>query len=251
MTLGPTVDNKKDDNQKIMLWVNILQKWSSCPPAHKNVHRKVALQFGNDIISNWPEALGPSELELCQFPLHSPISCWLYHSPEAYGCFIFKLKQLSAAAATAAKSLQSCPTLCDPIDDSPPGSPVPEILQARTLERVAISFSNAWKWKVKSLSRVRLLATPGLQPTRLLCPWDFPGKNTGVGCHCFLRSYQLVQANPCGALQSMKRKRLAIPEVSNEKAVCVEEEKPLSFPFVRLEWKSLGHVWLCVTPWTV
>ena len=62
----------------------------------------------------------------------------------------------------AAKSLQSCPTLCDPMDCSPPGSPVPEILQARTLEWVAISFSNAWKWKVKVklLTRVRLLATP-------------------------------------------------------------------------------------------
>ena len=62
----------------------------------------------------------------------------------------------------AAKSLQSCSTLCDPIDSSPPGSPVPGILQARTLEWVAISFSNAWKWKVKvkSLSRVWLLATP-------------------------------------------------------------------------------------------
>ena len=61
-----------------------------------------------------------------------------------------------------AKSLQSCPTLCDPRDGSPPGSPVPGILQARTLEWVAISFSNAWKWKVKvkSLSCVRLLTTP-------------------------------------------------------------------------------------------
>jgi len=61
-----------------------------------------------------------------------------------------------------AKSLQSCPTLCDPIDSSPPGSPIPGTLQARTLEWVAISFSNAWKWKVKvkSLSHVRLLATP-------------------------------------------------------------------------------------------
>ena len=61
-----------------------------------------------------------------------------------------------------AKSLQSCPTLCNPIDGSPPGSPVPGILQARTLEWAAISFSNAWKWKVKvkSLSRVRFLATP-------------------------------------------------------------------------------------------
>ena len=69
---------------------------------------------------------------------------------------------LYAAAAAAAKSIQSCPTLCDPIDGSPPGSPTPGILQARTLEWVAISFSNAWKWKVKvkSLSRVWLLATP-------------------------------------------------------------------------------------------
>ena len=65
-------------------------------------------------------------------------------------------------AAAAAKLLQSCLTLCNPIDSSPPGSTIPEILQARTLEWVAISFSNAWKWKVKvkSLSRVWLLATP-------------------------------------------------------------------------------------------
>ena len=64
--------------------------------------------------------------------------------------------------AAAAKSLQSCLTLRDPTDGSPPGSAIPGILQARTLEWVAISFSNAWKWKVKvkSLSRVRLLKTP-------------------------------------------------------------------------------------------
>ena len=68
---------------------------------------------------------------------------------------------LTSIHAAAAKSLQSCPTLCDPIDMSPPGSPVPGILQARTLEWAAISFSNAWKWKVKVklLSRVWLLAT--------------------------------------------------------------------------------------------
>ena len=71
-------------------------------------------------------------------------------------------KNCDQPAAAAAKSLQSCPTLCDPIDGSPPGFPSPRILQARTLEWVAISFSNAWKWKVKvkSLSRVWLLATP-------------------------------------------------------------------------------------------
>ena len=68
----------------------------------------------------------------------------------------------AAAAAAAAKSLQSCPTLCDSIDGSPLGSAIPGILQARTREWVAISFSSAGKWKVKvkSLSRVRVLATP-------------------------------------------------------------------------------------------
>ena len=77
----------------------------------------------------------------------------LLYSPSAH---------LPPAAAAAANSIQLCPTLCDPIDGCPPGSPVPGILQARTLEWVAISFSNAWKWKVKvkSLSRVRLLVTP-------------------------------------------------------------------------------------------
>ena len=91
---------------------------------------------------------------------------------------------LSSSAAAAAKSLQSCPTLCDPTDGSPPGSPVPGILQARILKWVAISFSSAWKWKVKgkSFSRVRPSVTPWT-PARLLHPWDFPGKSTGVGCH--------------------------------------------------------------------
>jgi len=74
-------------------------------------------------------------------------------------CKLPSRKYLAAAAAT---SLQSCPTLCDPIEGSPPGSPVPGILQARILEWVAISFSNAWKWKmkVKLLSRVRPSTTP-------------------------------------------------------------------------------------------
>ena len=100
-------------------------------------------------------------------PLSLP-STWSWPSDirHAWKSVIFTLvltlKIWNATAATAAKSLQSCPTLCDPIDGSPPGSAVPGILQARTLEWVAISFSNAWKWKVKvkSLSRVRLLATP-------------------------------------------------------------------------------------------
>ena len=83
------------------------------------------------------------------------------NSDRLYFSWAPKSLQVETAAA-AAKSRQSCPTLCDPIDSSQPGSPVPGILQARTLEWVVISFSNAWKWKVKvkSLSRVRLFATP-------------------------------------------------------------------------------------------
>ena len=85
------------------------------------------------------------------------------YSPQGCkSCTWVETKPLPPPKPAAAKSLQSCPTLCDPIDGSPPGSPAPGILQARTLEWVAISFSNAWKWKVKvkSLSHVQLLATP-------------------------------------------------------------------------------------------
>ena len=101
-------------------------------------------------------------------PLSLGISFLLDYPPHCLStlcCYRInaKTKQDSLeTAAAAAKSLQSCLTLCDRIEGSPPGSPVPGSLQARTLEWVAISFSNAWKWKVKvkSLSRVRLSATP-------------------------------------------------------------------------------------------
>ena len=97
---------------------------------------------------------------------------------------VSSLMSLPLSAVAADKLLQSCRTLCDPIDGSPPGSPVPGILQARTLEWVAISFSNEWKW---SHSVMPNSSQPyGLQPTRLFHPWDFPGKSTGVGCHCLL-----------------------------------------------------------------
>ena len=80
-----------------------------------------------------------------------PPTDWCLHTLENDDC----------KSAATAKLLQSCLTLCNPIDSSQPGFPIPGILQARTLEWVAISFSNAWKWKVKvkSLSHVRLLAT--------------------------------------------------------------------------------------------
>ena len=85
-----------------------------------------------------------------------------FHSWTSTSPHLLNLQFTFLSSPATAKSLQSCPTLCDPIDGSPPGSPVPGTLQARTLEWVAISFSNAWKWKVKgkSLSHVRPSATP-------------------------------------------------------------------------------------------
>ena len=90
--------------------------------------------------------------------------------------------------AAAAKSLQSCLTLCNPIDSRPPGSTVPRNLQARTLEWVAISFSNAWKWKVKvkSLSRVLLLATPWTAAHQAPLSMGFSRQEYWSGCQGLL-----------------------------------------------------------------
>jgi len=103
----------------------------------------------------------------------------LFFSPFAN--LMMNFHSPSTEIAAAAKSLQSCPTLCDSIDGSPPGSPVPGILQARTLEWVAISFSNAWKWKVKVnlLSRVR--ATPWTAAHQVPLPMGFSGQEYWSG----------------------------------------------------------------------
>ena len=91
-----------------------------------------------------------------------------------------------SAAAAAAKSLQSCPTLCDPIDGSPPGSL--SLGFSRQEHWSGLPFpspmheSEMWKWSRSVVSD--FLRPSGLQPTRLLCPWDFPGKSTGVNCYC-------------------------------------------------------------------
>ena len=121
--------------------------------------------------SHWVETTNPTVIPATVLQNH-PFTFHIYHCWfHSLNIFWRQQKDICGAeqagcskrdSASAAKSLQSCPTLCDPIDGSPPGSPVPGILQARTLEWVAISFSNAWKWKVKvkSLSRVQLVATP-------------------------------------------------------------------------------------------
>ena len=124
-------------------------------------------------------------------PLVPPGKPMLYNSLSNCGLWSISWQQIDLVDATAAaKLLQSCLTLCNPIDCSPPGSSIPGILQARTLEWVAISFSNAWKWKVKvkSLSCVWFFATLWTcnLPDSSVPAWDFPGKSTGVGCHCLL-----------------------------------------------------------------
>ena len=105
---------------------------------------------------NWPTFLESPFLHFNSlFFLHFMSLVFLNH-------FQHQPRNTNVAAAAAAKSLQSCLTLCDPIDGSPSEAPVPGILQTRTLEWSAISFSNAWKWKVKVklLSYVWLSATP-------------------------------------------------------------------------------------------
>ena len=129
------------------------------------------------------------------------------------------------AAAAAAKSLQSCPTLCDPIDGSPPGSTLPGILQARTLEWVAISFSNVHPWDSPGKNTSGLpfpspMHIPGILQARTLewgaiafsnaHPWDSPGKNTGVGCHCLLQHLKLAYCkSTISQLHSKKKKNPA------------------------------------------
>ena len=118
-------------------------------------------------------------------PSSSEDSRWLCWSAFAFCLSGFHGESESEVA-------QSCLTLCNPVDCSPPGSPIPGILQARTLEWVAISFSNAWKW---SCSVVSDSSRPhGLQSPRLLHPWDFPGKSTGVGCYqaCWSSNWEIT-----------------------------------------------------------
>ena len=106
---------------------------------------------------------------------------------QEWGCFLERTRAWALKSAMLMLWLQSCPTLYDPTDRSPPGTAVPGILQARILEWVAISLSNAWKRKVKanSLHHVWLLAPHGLQPTRLLRPWIFQARVLEWGAIAF------------------------------------------------------------------
>ena len=138
--------------------------------------------------------------------------------------------------AAAAKSLRSCPTLCDPIDGSPPGSPIPGILQARTLERVAISFSNAWKWKVKVkwLCHVRPSATPWTAAHQAsLSITNFRSPPKPMSIESVTPSNHLILCCPLLLLSSI------VPSIrvfSNESALRIRWPKCWSF---RTGWISL------------
>ena len=144
-----------------------LQLWSGDPGRLYIARVDVAIEWSALLAVLGPSARGTTALwVMCSSSLlylNSIPKPEVRFSHGSRGCWQrTEVSFMLSVAAAAAKSLQSCPTLCDPIDGSPPGSPVSGILQARTLEWVAISFCNAWKWKmkVKSLNRVRLLATP-------------------------------------------------------------------------------------------
>ena len=154
--------------------------------------------------------------------------------------------------AASAKLLQLCPTQCDPIDGNLPGYPVPGILQARTLEWVTIFFSNAWKWSRSVVSDPQ--RPHGLQPSRLLRPWDFPGKSTGVGCHClllFLTAAKSLQSCPtlCDPIDGGPPGS-AIPGILQARTL---EWVAISFSNAwkwKVKVKSFSCVWLLATPWT-
>ena len=133
------------------------------------------------------------------------------------------------AAAAAAKLLQSCPTLCNPIDGSPLGSPIPGILQARILEWIAISFSNAWKWKVKmkSLSRVRLFVTPWIvAPQASLSITNSRSSPKLMSIESVMPSSHLILCCPLPLLPPIPP---SIRVFSNESTACMRWPKYWSF----------------------
>ena len=150
--------------------------------------------------------------------------------------------------AAAAKSLQSCPTLCDPINGSPPGSTIPEILQARTLEWVAISFSSSWKWKVKlkSLSHVQLFSTPWTAAYQAPPPMGFSRQEywSGLPLPSPVKSWVIGKDPDAG--KDWRRE-----EKGTTKDEMVGWASPTQWTWI---WASSGSWWwtgrlACCSPW--
>ena len=193
--------------------------WAICSTPGSSIHgtfygmlKWVAISFSRG--SFWPRDWTWVSCIFC-------ICRWiLYH------CTTWEAQLISAAAAAAAKSLQSCQTLCDPIDGSTPGSPVPRILQARALERVAISFCNAWKWKLKVmlLSRVWLLATPSTAAYQAPLPMGFSRQEYWSGLPLLSLKWSLEFFKICSALHMWRIR-------------CVLEL--LSWRFLKVHWTEI------------
>ena len=200
----------------------------------------------------WAEILQSKKYRIFPTFLNPVPNGYLVHTQQTSGEYLNKLKNIKYLSQNAmlcyAKSLKSCPTLCDPIDGGPPGSPVPGILQERTLEWVAISFSNAWKGKVKakSLSCVRLLATPwtaGYQAPPSMgfsrqeywsgVPLPSPSQNMYT---ISSRSFHHHCQHHCCADQNCLPSTFAL------------HLKALWQYNSHWKWKSLSPVWLLVTP---
>ena len=148
------------------------------------------------------------------------------------------LAYCNTAAAAAAKSLQSCPTLCDPIDSSPPDSP--SLGFSRQEHWSGLPFpsplhaSGKWKWSRSVVSDPQ--RPHGLQPTRLLRPWDFLGKSTGVGCHCLLRYCNTIPPK-CESAHSYFpiQKSFVIPLLLGWNSKFLSFKKPyVSMPFSQI-----------------
>ena len=177
--VGISVDPAHISVDKV--FISVGQTCISVDHAHISMHQVLNLRGPSlHLRGPCPHLYGPSPQSLWTKPASQwtmPTSLWTKSSISVDQACVSVDQALFSVqyAAAAGKSLQSCLTLCDPIDGSPPGSPIPGILQARVLKWAAISFSKAWKWKVKvkSLSCVWLLAMPWTAAYQALLPMGF------------------------------------------------------------------------------
>ena len=168
--------------------------------------------------------------------LCDPLDC-CHPRSSVYGIF-------QAIILATAKSPQSCPTLCDPIDGSPAGSPIPGILQARTLEWVAISFSNAWKWKVKvkscpTLSNPMDCSLPGSSAHGIFQARVLEWGAIGVGCH-----WSGVLFPPPGIFLTQRMNSLSpvSPAVQVDSVPLSNRVSPWLLRFQKTLWRRKGYL---------